>query len=162
MSNPENVRHNALQLKLRTHTLKATEYVGQIVRTGDLYVVEGNTLWGNPGKVTTHWKPSPEPAPVPLATEQPALSPVFTQAQDAARYAHHRMGARTKRQFGFILKSVHSEEFVATYPLEGGGLGLDRVFPANPPNATTHCPAISKSMGFTWERPRRISHHPRT
>lgn len=147
VSNPENVRHNALQLKLRTHTLKATEYVGQIVRTGDLYVVEGNTLWGNPGKVTTHWKPSPEPAPVPLATEQPALSPVFTQAQDAARYAHHRMGARTKRQFGFILKSVHSEEFVATYPLEGGGLGLDRVFPRKPSERDNTLPGDFKIHG---------------
>lgn len=162
MSNPENVRHNALQLKLRTHTLKATEYVGQIVRTGDLYVVEGNTLWGNPGKVTTHWKPSPEPAPVPLATEQPALSPVFTQAQDAARYAHHRMGrARSassvlfSRVFTAKSLSRRTRSKVAVW----GWIGCS---PANPPSATTHCPAISKSMGFTWERPRRISHHPRT
>lgn len=128
-ANPQNVRHNTLQLKLRTHTLKPTEYVGQVVRTGDLYVIEGSPLWGQPARITPQWKPSPAPVDVQQATVQPALSPVFTQSRDAARYAHTHMGARHKRQFGFILKSVHSDEFVATLPMEGGGLLLDRVFP---------------------------------
>ena len=126
---PENVRHNALQLRLRNNTLKPTAYVGQIVRTGDLYVVEGSALWGNPGKVEVNWKPSPTPVAVSQATEQPAYSPVFTQEEDAVRYAHQHMGARTKRQFGFILKCTHSEEFVATLPVEDGPVSLDRFFP---------------------------------
>lgn len=126
---PENVRHNTLQLKLRNNTLKPTAYVAQIVRTGDLYVVEGSALWGNPGKVDTSWRPSPTPVAVSQATDQPEYSPVFSQEEDAVRYAHQHMGARTKRQLGFILKCTHSQEYVATMPVEDGPLSLDRYFP---------------------------------
>lgn len=129
IEHPGQARQNTLQSRLRANLLRPTEYVAQIVRTGELHVVVGSALWGMPGKVTTVWKPSRVTAPLLQATEQPMFSPVFTQAEDAMRYAQHHLGERTQRQFGVILKCAHSEEYVATLPIEGGAFSLDRLFP---------------------------------
>lgn len=144
VAHPQHVRHNTLQLKIRSNALKPSDYVAQIVRTGDLFVVQGSPLWGSPGKVTTDWKPEAAPTQVQLKTQLPALSPVFSQAQDAARYAHQNMGARHKRQYGFILKCTHSNEFVATLPVEGESLVIQRVFPRDPSGLDITLPADFK------------------
>lgn len=144
LSDPQQARRNSLQSKLRSNTLKPSEFVAQIVRTGALHVISGSALWGNPGQVTTAWKPLPEPQVVYQVTQSPPYSPVFTQALDAIRDVRQRMGARKMRQFGVVLKSTGSEAFVATLPIEDGFFSLDRLFPARVPNQ------ISLPAGFEF------------
>ena len=141
---PQQVRRNSLQSKLRSNTLKPSEFVAQVVQAGALNVVSGSALWGNPGLVTTAWKPLPEPQALYQVTQSPPYSPVFTQALDAIRYVRQRMGARKMRQFGVVLKSTDSEAFVATLPIEDGFFSLARLFPARVSNQ------ISLPAGFEF------------
>lgn len=128
---PEQVRKNPVQLKLRANALKPTEYVAQVSRVGGLHVVVGSALWGERGKVTPLWKFAQPRRKGYTAKIQPALSPVFTQAQDAMRYAHERMGARDGRQFGVILKNLRDDEYIATEPTtaNGNSILLSGLFP---------------------------------
>ena len=141
---PQQARRNTLQSKLRSNTLKPSEFVAQIVRAGALNVVSGSALWGNPGQVSTAWKPLPEPQALYQVTQSPPYSPVFTQALDAMRHVRQQLGARKQRQFGVILKSINSEEFVGTLPIEDGTFSLNRLFPTLVPNE------ISLPTGFEF------------
>lgn len=128
---PEQVRKNSIELKMRANSLKPSEYVLQVARVGDLHVVVGSALWGNRGKVTPAWKPAPPRSDTGNAEVLPAFGPIFTQATDAMRYVHERMGTRGKRQFGVILKAPYEDEFIATEPLpaDANAIGLWRLFP---------------------------------
>lgn len=128
---PEQVRKNSIELKMRANSLKPSEYVAQVTRVGDLQVVVGSALWGNRGQVTPAWKPALHRSDSGDAKVLPAFSPIFTQASDAMRYVHERMGARRQRQFGVILKALYEDEFIVTEPLDAhvNAIGLTRLFP---------------------------------
>lgn len=57
----------------------------------------------------------------PSDTEQPApaLSPPFIRADDAARYAHERIGQRREREYGGFILQREDGLFVATEPVAG-------------------------------------------
>lgn len=127
VEHPENVRRNAMHMTLRANSIKPVDYVRQVAQAGDLQVVVGSALWGQPGKVAADFKPGA----VPAATEAPrplACSPVFTQLEDAVRYVHNGLTFAQTSQYGVILASLHGDEYVATLPLEGGAFTLDRLF----------------------------------
>ena len=123
--NPERVRHNTLAMALRGNSKKPSEYVALVAKTGDLQVVVGSTLWGSPGKVNENWRPGVSRT---QEGQPPALSPVFAQSEDAVRHVHERMDARQSAQYGLILRSTHSEEYVTTLPLAGGDFSMDRLY----------------------------------
>nr|WP_019407938.1 DUF4329 domain-containing protein [Pseudomonas psychrophila] len=145
-THPEQVYNNPTRIKLRTGALKPSQYVTQVARVGDLSVVVASPLWGERGKIKPEWKPGPEPVSAIFASLQPALSPVFTQAQGAMRYMHARMGERTQTQFGVILKSVDSDHYIATEPLPAGQAFLGRIF-ARPFGSQTY----SVPAGFAFD-----------
>jgi len=131
VEHPEQVRKNSIELKLRANRLKPSEYVTQVTRVGDLEVVVGSALWGNRGQVTPAWKPAQPRSDTSDAQVLPAFGPIFTQASDAMRYVHERMGARRQRQFGVILKALYEDEFIVTEPLyaHANAVELARLFP---------------------------------
>lgn len=125
---PENVRRNAMHMALRANSIKPVDYVRQVAQAGDLQVVVGSALWGQPGKVAADFKPDAVPT---ASTEVPrslACSPVFAQLEDAVRYVHTGMVYAHEPQYGLILASLHGDEYVATLPLQGGAFTLDRLF----------------------------------
>ncbi|MHA4965543.1 DUF4329 domain-containing protein [Pseudomonas extremorientalis] len=116
-----------LERLVREGRLTPTEYVNRVAMTFDLQVVQGSTLWGDEGAVRS-WRPhaaatSTDDAYV-RARHDPACSPVHAQADDAARYAHELVGARTEFQFGYVLESTSNGHFIATLPVEDGGSSL--------------------------------------
>jgi len=122
------VRKNQIQQRLRANRLKPSEYISGIAATGTLEVLKGSACWGAPGVVATR-------SVLPLAegnTRLPACSPIFTQEQDAVRFAHTQMGARNAVQYGFILKNTQADAYVATLPCTDSYLSLAKVFPYDP------------------------------
>lgn len=124
-----NVRKNSIQQRLRANKLKPGQYISGIAATGALEVIKGSACWGAPGVVATR-------SMLPLARDSlneavriPACSPIFTQEQDAVRYAHAQLGARKEVQYGFVLKSNQGEAYVATQPHTDTYLSLSKVFP---------------------------------
>ena len=145
--NPEQVRRNTLGAAMRANTLKPGQYISHVAEAGDLCVVVGSALWGPPGKITPIWKPRVSTAAVTHALSLPALSPIFAQSEDAVRYAHEHMGARATAQYGVILRSTHSEEYVTTLPLEGGDFSLERLFSRDELTGHYHLPLAFKLHG---------------
>lgn len=128
-AHPEQARNNLSQTKLRDNSLMPSQFITQVARAGELHVVVASRLWGERGKVTSQWQPAQAPVERGRLTLQPALSPVFSQAIDAVRYVHGRMGSRGHTQFGVILKSQNAEQYIATEPLRTRTALLSNVFP---------------------------------
>lgn len=141
---PERVRHNTMSMAMRGNSKKPGEYVSLVAQTGDLQVLVGSPLWGSPGKVTQEWRPGVDR---PQQVQCPALSPVFAQSEDAVRHAHEHMGARQSTQFGLILRSTHSEEYVTTLPLAGGDFSMDRLYQRDDLTGSYKLPAGFKPLG---------------
>lgn len=122
-----------LEGQLRSGELTPSEYVNRVARTFDLQVVQGSSLWGEPGPVVA-WRAftsaARSPAGYAQARRDPACSPVHLQDDDAARYAHEWAGKRDELQFGYVLQAMGTRHFVATLPVadEGSGLAHRRVF----------------------------------
>lgn len=128
-SHPEQVRNNPSTLKLRDNSLKPSQFVPQLARVGDLHVVVPSRVWGERGKVPPEWNPAKASVVNSRLSLQPALSPMFSQALDAVRYVHGRMGEREYTQFGVILKSLNSEQYIATEPQRARSALLGDIFP---------------------------------
>ncbi|KAF1022346.1 MAG: hypothetical protein GAK37_03375 [Pseudomonas sp.] len=117
-----------LEQRLRSGALTPVEYVNRVASTYTLQVVVGSALWGVPGRVSG-WVPFTA-ASGWRAGHDPACSPIFVAADDAARHVHALDTARTQVTFGYVLKSMQNGDFVATLPVTDGGSGLThrRVF----------------------------------
>ncbi|MBV4486465.1 DUF4329 domain-containing protein [Pseudomonas sp. SWRI153] len=121
-----------IKQRLRSGDLKPGQWIDSLAKSGDLHVVTGSDLWGMPRQVS-RWVPfSADLQPVgdyTQATRAPVCSPIFVQADGAARYVHEANVSRATQTFGFIL---HSNEglFLATVPVttQRSGLAVDRVF----------------------------------
>ncbi|MGY2293304.1 DUF4329 domain-containing protein [Pseudomonas sp. SDO528_S397] len=114
----------ALERRLRRGELTPVEYVNQVAAAYDLRVVVGSALWGAQGRVSG-WVPASAPAVEPgryvRARHDPACSPLFTRADDAARHVHEWPGARVHVTFGHVLVAAQGGQFVATLPVAEGG-----------------------------------------
>lgn len=146
VEHPEQVRKNALHMAMRANALKPSEYIRRVAQAGDLEVVVGSTLWGAVGQVKSDFTPNARPAPEARAIRQPALSPVFSQAQDAMRYTHERMVHGEVAQYGLILGNPHSNEYVATLPVPDAPFTLNRLFPQDGLDGQFNLPP-----GFTFQ-----------
>jgi hypothetical protein len=125
-------RQTPLELQMRNGTLKPTDLVDRLAQAGQLQVVEGSAIWGSPRRVL-QWSGVHTSAQSLLrfAVSEPALSPLFSQADDAARHVNGLAQARQQMMFGYLLKSLTDECYVLTLPVAGGegSLTLERVFP---------------------------------
>ncbi|EJM18339.1 hypothetical protein PMI21_02186 [Pseudomonas sp. GM18] len=126
-------RHTPIELQMRNGTLTPSEYVNQVARAGRLQVIKGSRLWGKVRQLSA-WSAYSGGAPSQVhrsAIADPALSPVFTQLDDAVRHVHRAVGARTGLLFGFVLKSLKAERYMTTMPIDGrrGSLAIEKVFP---------------------------------
>ena len=137
---PEQVRKNPIHMAMRANALKPRDYIREVAQVGDLQVVVGSALWGAAGPVRSDFIPATRPVPEAQAVRQPALSPVFTQLQDAMRYTHERMVYGDLAQYGLILGNPHSHEYVATRPVQGGEFTLNRLFPQDEANGEFKLP----------------------
>ncbi|MBX8483742.1 DUF4329 domain-containing protein [Pseudomonas cichorii] len=114
---------------LQAQTLMPSDLVRMLAHAGDLHVVVTSRLWGKPGKVADDWQPYPPmPAPAVCETVWPVtpllLSPEFPSADEAARYAHGRIGPRAHSQaIGFLLIDPQRGVYRAAAPrLEDGSM----------------------------------------
>lgn len=126
-------RHTPIELQMRNGTLTPSEYVNQVARAGRFQVIKGSRLWGKARQLSA-WSAYSAGGPSQVhrsAIADPALSPVFTQLDDAVRHVHRTVGARTGLMFGFVLKALNAERYVTTMPIDGrqGSLAVERVFP---------------------------------
>lgn len=109
---------NGRQAALDEGRLAVRTYIQQLAGAGDLSVIITSELWDVAGRIDMRWQPYSRH---PLT----ALSQGFVLADDAARYAHERIGSRRKRGFiGLILKGPQ-QRFFATQPLENQGARFD-------------------------------------
>lgn len=141
---PERVHQNTMAMAMRGNSKKPSEYVSLVAKAVDLQVLVGSALWGGPGKVTEDWRPGANRAP---GLQPASLSPVFAQSEDAVRHVHEHMVARQSAQFGLILGSTHSEEYVTTLPLEGGDFSMDRLYQRDDLTKRYQLPAGFKPLG---------------
>jgi len=121
-------------IKQRIHSgeLKPIAWIDSLARIGYLHVVVGSEVWGSP-RAVQQWVPYAKDlqpsADYVKATSEPSCSPVFIQADAAARYVHEAMVSRDTLTFGVILYAREGA-YLATLPLtaQRSGLALDRIF----------------------------------
>lgn len=121
-------------IKQRIHSgeLKPIAWIDSLARIGYLHVVVGSEVWGSP-RAVQQWVPYAQDlqpsADYVKATSEPPCSPVFIQADAAARYVHEAMVSRDTLTFGVIL-NAREGVYLATLPLtaQRSGLALDRLF----------------------------------
>jgi hypothetical protein len=117
---------------IHTGELKPGVWIDSLAKAGNLRVIVGGDLWGLP-RLVMRWVPFSTdllpPSDYHKAASDPVCSPLFIQADDAARYTHESEASRRDQTFGFILRSGDGS-FIATLPIEvqRSSLALDRVF----------------------------------
>jgi hypothetical protein len=129
---PATLDGDAIKQRIRSAKLKPSEWVDALAKAGYLQVVIGSDLWGLPRQVSRWVSYSADLQSVmdyTRATSAPLCSPVFIQADAAARYVHEVLVSRDTQTFGFILRS-RDGLFLASLPVEvqRSELAVDRVF----------------------------------
>ncbi|KAA0986553.1 hypothetical protein FQ192_23230 [Pseudomonas sp. ANT_J12] len=124
-------RQTVLELQMRAGTLTPGDLVQRLASAGQLQVVQGGPAWGRPRPVVQWTGPVSAQALQRFAVVEPALSPLFTQLDDAARHVHRLAQSRGALRFGYFLKSQGVERYIATLPIPAteGPLSVERVFP---------------------------------
>lgn len=107
------VRDNGIQATLQDGSLLTRGFVALVAAAGELSVEKTSALWDLPGVVDEHWVPY---STVPLLT----LSPAFLSADDAARYAHTRIGTLREQEMGGLILQRRDGRFAITEPAPTG------------------------------------------
>jgi hypothetical protein len=107
------VRDNGIQATLQDGSLLTRGFVALVAAAGELSVEKTSALWDRPGVVDEHWVPY---STVPLLT----LSPAFLSADDAARYAHTRIGTLREQEMGGLILQRRDGRFAITEPAPTG------------------------------------------
>lgn len=104
--------HGSANLKhqLDSAELSTAGFVLRMAESGELRVLQGSECWGEPGSVNSRWVPFSQ-------VTRRRLSPAFASADDAARYASRRLGARRDKVYGGLILRSTAGLFVATEPL---------------------------------------------
>ena len=129
---PASLSGETIKQRIYRGELKLVDWIDSLARTGYLQVVTGSDLWGAPRRVL-RWVPfSADPQAMDdyiKATAAAVCSPLFVQADAAARYVHELAVSRDTETFGVILRSA-DDLFLASLPLttQRSALALDRVF----------------------------------
>lgn len=123
--------YNPIEEQIRSGTLQPEEWVNRLAHAGLLTVMQGSRLWGTARRIESFmaYGAAQERAPGDATQVDTGLSPLFVQAQDAARYLHRADKLQEHSSFAFILKASSREHYVATTPLpQHDDLTLQRVF----------------------------------
>lgn len=116
----EDLTDNGIEQQLRQGILLPADFVTQVAKAGELRVVKGDALWSFARRLSGPFQPYVDKA-APLEIKQVAAdvpcSPIFTQAYDAVRYAQRLSSAQPQVQFGYVLKSLKQNTYIATLPL---------------------------------------------
>jgi hypothetical protein len=127
------LRQTPIELQMRAAKLTPSEFVNRVAKAGELYVVQESRVWGLARRLS-HWTGYSCPIAPALrrfAVGEPALSPVFTQPDDAVRHVHRNTPPGVNLMFGLILKSLTSERYFTTLavPRPQGNFSVARLFP---------------------------------
>lgn len=101
---------STLKRGLDSAEIATTDFVLRVAGSGQLHVILESECWSTPGQVDAHWVPF-------LRVLRRRLSPAFSCADDAARYALMRLGARRDKVYGGLILRSSAGLFVATEPL---------------------------------------------
>ncbi len=104
---------NGTQAALQSGTLLTRAFVLKVAAAGELSVEKTSALWDRAGVIDAQWKPYSQAA-------LPSLSRGFLSADDAARHAHERIGARRDREYGGTILQRADGRYVATEPVATG------------------------------------------
>lgn len=123
--------YNPIEEQIRSGTLQPEEWVNRLAHAGPLTVVQGSRLWGAERRIASFmaYSTAQDRALGDATQVDIGMSPLFTQAQDAARYLHRADKLQEHSSFAFILKASGREHYMATPPLPRyEDLTLERVF----------------------------------
>ena len=97
------------------------DYIRKVARAGQLNVLVPSATWATLGRVGSDWSPGKVEQSTVSDDERLALGPVYSHADDAARWVWRRVRhARDKAWLGAILRDGNGN-FVATEPLDDSG-----------------------------------------
>ncbi|AMS19964.1 hypothetical protein AYK59_07430 [Pseudomonas synxantha] len=124
--------YNPIEEQIRAGILQPAEWVNRLAYAGELAVLQGSQLWGNPRPVVSFL---PYEVRLDLSSGSPVqadtgLTPLFTQAADAVRYVHRLSQEREQHTCGFIFKAASHAHFMASLPMSmeaAAGFSLNRV-----------------------------------
>lgn len=125
---------DGLDVALLSGQMSPRDFVRRVASTGQLSVEQTSALWSVAGVVDENWVPDktvtqPTSTTTPgsggTSVTLPALSPAFIHADDAALWAHRRIGARRDREYGGVILRNLQGYFFATEPVSGQGLEFD-------------------------------------
>lgn len=111
---------NAIEQQLRAGTLSPQDFVNSVATAGELRVVEGSTLWGNPRTLKSGFALNPyraRPLEILLVAADSPCGPLFTRALDAVRHAQRSWQAQAQVAVGYVLKAFGRELYMTTLPL---------------------------------------------
>lgn len=103
---------DGLDAALLSGQMSPRDFVRRVASTGQLSVEQTSALWSVAGVVDENWVPDktvtqPTSTTTPgsggTSVTLPALSPAFIHADDAALWAHRRIGARRDREYGGVI-----------------------------------------------------------
>ncbi|MCU1763807.1 DUF4329 domain-containing protein [Pseudomonas sp. 14P_8.1_Bac3] len=155
------VTDNGDQGELATGKLAPAAFVRRVAAAGALSVVRTGKLWDVEGDVGQSW--------VPFARyPKPVLSPAFLTADDAARYAHERIGHQRDTEFSGYILQREDQRFVVTEPLDNyafGRFALGHIYPEDvsgspllPQQHVLHAVYASRKA-FSLYDPARMKRH---
>ncbi|EJN26719.1 hypothetical protein PMI35_03783 [Pseudomonas sp. GM78] len=110
------VTDNGDQADLLSGTLTPSAFVKRVAAAGEMSVIQTGRLWDVAGSVDQNWQPF-------ALHPKPVLSPSFLTADDAARYAHERIGNQRDYEFSGYILQRQDQRFVVTEPLDNFKFG---------------------------------------
>ncbi|WP_159932711.1 DUF4329 domain-containing protein [Pseudomonas sp. S35] len=111
------ISDHGLDAQLLAGKLAPQAFVLKVAAAGTLTVLGTDRVWDQAGRVTAHWRPFSNIAPV-------TTGPAFMSPDDAARWAHNQIGTRRNKEYGgAILK--RGNRYFATEPTSGAHVLFD-------------------------------------
>lgn len=108
---------NQIDSALLAGGLSPTAFVLRVAAAGLLSVRRAGKIWDKSGPVDAQWQAF-------SLIAKPLLSPAFISADDAARWAHNRIGKRRDKEYGGAVLKKDGRYF-ATEPLAGASTLID-------------------------------------
>ena len=108
---------NQIDSALLDGTLRPRAFVLRVAEAGHLTVTRTGKVWDRSGPVDAQWRAF-------SLIPKPVLSPPFISADDAARWAHDRIGNQRDKEYGgAVLKQ--GARYFATEPVAGAAIQFD-------------------------------------
>ncbi|MEA1135963.1 hypothetical protein, partial [Klebsiella pneumoniae] len=89
----------------RSGALSPQAFITEVAKVGDFYVVEGDSLWGMPRKITGDFvahQTRPNPGDIRQVFLDSPGGPIFTRALDAVRHAQREWTPQADVAFGYV------------------------------------------------------------